>query len=93
MLRFLYFRHFCKCLYKTDVQLKIEIVMLSDLVCETQKDLRNREAVTRAVRSSVMSKQYGNEDFLAKLIADACGTSSSDACSCIGHISIHSHHV
>jgi len=26
----------------------------------------------KAIRTSVMSKQYGNEDFLANLITDAC---------------------
>jgi len=45
----------------------------ADLVCENQKNLRDRKAVTRALKTSVMSKQYGNEDFLAKLLADACG--------------------
>ncbi len=35
-------------------------------------DLSDRADVTRAVRTAVMSKQHGNEDFLAKLIAEAC---------------------
>lgn len=43
------------------------------MVCENQKDLRDRKAVARALKTSVMSKQYGHEDFLAKLLADACG--------------------
>ena len=28
--------------------------------------------MTKALRSAIMSKQFGNEDFLAKLVADAC---------------------
>ena len=28
--------------------------------------------VTKALRSAIMSKQFGNEDFLAKLVANAC---------------------
>ena len=44
------------------------------LVCGEIKNLRDKNEVTKAIRTSVMSKQYGNEDFLAKLIADACST-------------------
>lgn len=42
------------------------------LVCGEQKNLRDKESVVKAIRTSVMSKQYGNEDFLAELITDAC---------------------
>merc|ERR1719259_958168 len=42
------------------------------LVCDQVKDIRNKEEVTKAIRSSVMSKQYGNEDFIAGLVAEAC---------------------
>lgn len=28
--------------------------------------------VTKALRTAIMSKQFGNEDFLAKLVASAC---------------------
>merc|ERR550519_1776151 len=34
--------------------------------------LRDVEAVAIAIKASLMSKQYGNEDFLAKLVAEAC---------------------
>ena len=34
--------------------------------------LRDVEAVAIAIRASLMSKQYGNEDFLSKLVAKAC---------------------
>jgi len=34
--------------------------------------LRDPEAVAIAIKASLMSKQYGNEDFLSKLVAEAC---------------------
>ncbi|XP_041462734.1 T-complex protein 1 subunit theta-like [Lytechinus variegatus] len=55
-----------------EVALKKTLEILPDLVCGTIKDLRNVQEVTQAIRTSVMSKQYGNEDFLAKMIAQAC---------------------
>ena len=36
------------------------------------KDSRNLEQVLPVIRSSVMSKQYGREDFIASIIARAC---------------------
>ena len=35
-------------------------------------DIGDKAEVTKAIRTSVMSKQHGNEDFLAQIIADAC---------------------
>ncbi|CAA9994486.1 unnamed protein product [Nesidiocoris tenuis] len=46
--------------------------VLPSLVCHEIKDIKNEDEVLKAIRSSVMSKQYGNEDFLAKLITKAC---------------------
>ncbi|XP_041350635.1 T-complex protein 1 subunit theta-like [Gigantopelta aegis] len=46
--------------------------ILPDLVIGELKNLRNKSEVKKALKTSIMSKQYGNEDFLAKLIADAC---------------------
>ncbi|KAJ8315066.1 hypothetical protein KUTeg_007216 [Tegillarca granosa] len=51
---------------------KKALELLPDLVCKEQKDLRNKAGVTECIRASIMSKQYGNEDFLADLIASAC---------------------
>ena len=45
---------------------------LPSLVCGEIKNLRDKKEVMKAIRTSVMSKQYGNEDFLANLITDAC---------------------
>jgi len=43
------------------------------MVCSKVEDLRDVASVTKALRTSLASKQYGNEDFLAKLTAQACG--------------------
>ena len=37
------------------------------------QDMRAKKEVAKVVRTVVMSKQYGNEDFLADLITRACG--------------------
>ena len=55
----------------------IIIFCMTDLVSGELKDLTDKEAVTKAIRASVMSKQYGNEDFLSQLISDACSKSLS----------------
>jgi len=51
---------------------KKALEILPELVCYTVKDLRESVEVTRAIKSSISSKQYGNEDFLAELIIKAC---------------------
>ncbi|XP_055386829.1 T-complex protein 1 subunit theta [Condylostylus longicornis] len=56
--------------YEIALQKAIEI--LPSLVCHEIKDYRNLEKVEECIRPSVMSKQYGQEDFLANLIANAC---------------------
>ncbi|XP_078495211.1 T-complex protein 1 subunit theta-like [Ciona intestinalis] len=48
------------------------VEILPDLVCNTVPDLRDLNVVTKALKTSLASKQYGNEDFLSKLIAEAC---------------------
>ena len=35
--------------------------------------MEDRQQVSKAIRTSIMSKQYGNEDFLTELICEACG--------------------
>lgn len=52
------------------------MVAVLDLVCGTVEDLRNPEVLAKAIRPAIMSKQFGNEDFLAKLVADACSKCS-----------------
>ncbi len=45
---------------------------LEKLCVDEIKDPSNEQEVLKAVRTAVMSKQYGHEDFLAKLISRAC---------------------
>ncbi|KAK8400069.1 hypothetical protein O3P69_003037 [Scylla paramamosain] len=46
--------------------------LLPSLQCWEVTDPRNLEQVTKTLRTAIMSKQFGNEDFLAKLVANAC---------------------
>lgn len=46
--------------------------LLPSLVCYEIDDYRNLEKVKQGMKASIMSKQYGNEDFLVDLIAKAC---------------------
>ena len=45
---------------------------LEDMPCYTVNDSKDIEQVKRAIKTSIMSKQYGHEDFLADLITKAC---------------------
>lgn len=46
--------------------------ILPDLVCHTVKDVQDETEVCGALRTCLMSKQHGHEDFLAGLVAKAC---------------------
>ncbi|XP_060523979.1 T-complex protein 1 subunit theta [Cylas formicarius] len=46
--------------------------ILPKLECYKVKDSRNLSEVTKCIKSSIMSKQYGNEDFIGELVAKAC---------------------
>jgi len=46
--------------------------VLPELTCWEVKDIRNHEQVTKALKTVIGSKQYGNEDFLSDLVARAC---------------------
>lgn len=61
--------------YEKACQKTLEI--LPDCICSSAKDLHDVKEATSLIRTAVMSKQYGNEDFLAKLIAEACGKSAT----------------
>ncbi|KAK7070191.1 T-complex protein 1 subunit theta [Halocaridina rubra] len=56
--------------YQLAINKALEV--LPSLKCWEVTDPRDLTQVTKALRTSVMSKQYGNEDFLAKLVAQAC---------------------
>ena len=49
--------------------------ILPECVCSSAKDLHDVKEASAMIRPAVMSKQYGNEDFLSDLIAQACGES------------------
>ncbi|CAH4034059.1 T-complex protein 1 subunit theta [Pieris brassicae] len=46
--------------------------ILPELVCFEIKDCKNIDDVVKGIKPSIMSKQYGNEDFIANLVAKAC---------------------
>lgn len=46
--------------------------ILPGLLCEEIKDYKNISAVSKGIKPSIMSKQYGCEDFIAELVAKAC---------------------
>jgi len=47
---------------------------LESCACHEIKDAKSHDEVKKAVRTSVMSKQYGYEDFIADLIVKACSS-------------------
>uniref|UniRef100_A0A3Q2CGM2 T-complex protein 1 subunit theta n=1 Tax=Cyprinodon variegatus TaxID=28743 RepID=A0A3Q2CGM2_CYPVA len=51
---------------------KKALEILPDCICSSAKNLHDVQEATALIRPAVMSKQYGNEDFLATLIAQAC---------------------
>ncbi|XP_047518259.1 T-complex protein 1 subunit theta [Pieris napi] len=46
--------------------------ILPELVCFEIKDCKNFDDVVKGIKPSIMSKQYGNEDFIGNLVAKAC---------------------
>jgi T-complex protein 1 subunit theta len=55
-----------------EMALKKCMEVLPTLEAENLEDIRDIEKVKRALKASLASKQYGNEDFLADLVARAC---------------------
>lgn len=55
-----------------EIALEKALEVLETLSCYEVKNTKDEAAVKKAVRTAVMSKQYGNEDFLADLITKAC---------------------
>ena len=45
------------------------------LECGSIKDLTSEKEVREAIKTPLASMQYGSEDFLADLVAQACGKS------------------
>ncbi|KAK5652546.1 hypothetical protein OQA88_10452 [Cercophora sp. LCS_1] len=50
---------------------KIALDALEELEVDKVEDLRSQEELSKAIRTVVASKQNGNEDFLANLVAEA----------------------
>ena len=46
--------------------------LLPSMVCYTAQNVRDTTEVEKCLKTCLASKQYGNEDFLAKLVAKAC---------------------
>jgi len=55
-----------------EIALTKALEILPTLSCYEVTNTRDEESVKKAIRTGVMSKQYGNEDFLADLITKAC---------------------
>lgn len=45
---------------------------LPKTVVHSVSDVKNETEIRKAIRSSIMSKQYGNEDFISDLVIKAC---------------------
>jgi T-complex protein 1 subunit theta len=45
---------------------------LGNLSCYSVSDVRNKDQLEKVLRPVLGTKQYGQEDFLAKLVAEAC---------------------
>jgi T-complex protein 1 subunit theta len=57
--------------------LKKTLEILPTLVVKSVSDMRNEDEVVEAIKSVVGTKQYGQEEFLSRLIANACITTFS----------------
>jgi len=55
-----------------EIALNKTLELLPTLSCYEVTNTRDEESVKKAVRTAVMSKQYGHEDFLSELITKAC---------------------
>jgi len=55
-----------------EIALTKALEILPTLSCFEVTNTRDEESVKKAIRTAVMSKQYGHEDFLADLITKAC---------------------
>ena len=55
-----------------ELALNKALEFLENCACHEVKDVKSAEEIKLAVKTAVMSKQYGHEDFLADLIVRAC---------------------
>jgi T-complex protein 1 subunit theta len=52
--------------------LKEALKILEKSVVEELKDIKDKKSVSRAMKATISSKQYGNEEFLTDIISEAC---------------------
>ena len=57
--------------YELAAQKIIDEFLPNSVVSEV-KDIRNVEEISPALKTAIATKQYGNEEFLARLVAQAC---------------------
>lgn len=55
-----------------DVAAKKALEFLDKITCGSVDDLRDKASVKRAIKAAIGSKQYGDEDFIADLVTEAC---------------------
>jgi len=55
-----------------ELALEKALEILPTLTCGKIDDYRNHDQVVKGMKTSIMSKQYGNEQFLSELITKAC---------------------
>ncbi|EGD76674.1 T-complex protein 1 subunit theta [Salpingoeca rosetta] len=55
-----------------EMALEKALEVLPELACHTVEDFRDKAQVKRAIKTVIMSKQNGLEDFLSELVTDAC---------------------
>jgi T-complex protein 1 subunit theta len=58
--------------YEMALEKALEILEQNKVTCYEIKDSKNMDEAKKAIRTAVMSKQYGHEDFITDLIAKAC---------------------
>lgn len=51
---------------------KKALELLEDLSCYSVENIRDRDEIQRCIKSAIASKQWGLEEFLSKLLAEAC---------------------
>lgn len=55
--------------YQKDFSWDVELML--DLAVDKVADLKSEEEIAKAIKTTIASKQYGNESFLSKLVAKA----------------------
>ena len=57
-----------------ELALEKALAILETLSCHEVKDISDKEDVKKVIKAAVMSKQYGNEEFLANLVRKKSST-------------------